>query len=447
MSNGSGNQTHFGDAPIATYAERYQSVYPGDDAVDWVGLDVYNTGPDLDWGHAGWRTFTEALSTPYAAVQQIRTAERVPTQARYNCVRGTGVMQHILVVDDDRMQLDVVGYVLRRAGFEPIFAEDAVTAARLFRDQQPELVILDVNLGESDGRDLLRQFRQERPHARILMLTVRNAEDDRVQGLELGADDYLTKPVGHRELVARVRALLRRGSTDTPQTVHPQRMQVGSLELDPSTHEVTRAGRRVDLSPTEFRLLQALMERPNVLVSTRTLLKEVWGHQDLTARNVLRVTASRLRAKLEVGPAGARMLQTVPGEGFMLRSDAKTVTPPPPPDQPPVSPEIVAELLELADEMGAQPLQQLNEVFVRSAAKHVQGMRDALFRRDGVELGREAHRLRGNSASLGAQRVTRVCAIIEEQSRGPDLSAVDALLQQLERELEDYQTAIVPMLN
>src|SRR5262245_62009989 len=113
-------------------------------------------------------------------------------------------MQRILIVDDDHVQIDVVSFLLRRDGFEPVAAYDAASAVRLFAEKQPDLVILDVNLGDADGRDLLRQFRKDRPRVFILMLTALSAEEDRVDGLELGADDYLTKPFGHRELLARV---------------------------------------------------------------------------------------------------------------------------------------------------------------------------------------------------------------------------------------------------
>ena len=188
------------------------------------------------------------------------------------------------------------------------------------------------------------------------MLTALDAEDDRVKGLELGADDYLTKPFGHRELIARVSAMLRRVPRAPPERVIPQPVQLGSVVLDPTTHEVTRAGQHVALTPTEFRLLKTLMQRPNVVVPTRTLLKEVWGHEDLTARNVLRVTAGRLRAKLERDPAHPRMLLTVPGEGLIIRSDQ----PPAPASQAlpeaPIHMEYRLELKELLDEMGVQTL-------------------------------------------------------------------------------------------
>src|SRR4051794_25586104 len=341
-------------------------------------------------------------------------------------------MQPILVVDDDRVQVDVVSFLLRRAGFDPVTAFDAESARELFESQPPLLVILDVQLGQADGRDLLRQFKQQRPQIPILMLTVLNAEDDRVYGLELGADDYLAKPFGYRELIARVRALLRRGASEVRERVLPQRLELGTIVLNPSTHEVSRDGQLLDLSPTEFRLLQTLMERPNQLVSTRTLLQELWGHTDMTARNVVRVTASRLRGKLEVDPSHPQYLQTVSGEGLIFRGE-----PPRPPvtsapvaagpsvELPPVALDVVAELRELMGQMGTQPLQHLNDVFQQSSQNHLQGMHAALEAGNAEDLGREAHRLRGASGSLGAQRMARVCATIEEHARAGDLVPVD----------------------
>ena len=129
-------------------------------------------------------------------------------------------MQRILVVDDDRIQVDVVPSCCGAPGSQPATAFDAESARDLFETQPPMLVILDVQLGQADGRDLLRRFKQQRPEIPILMLTVLAAKDDRVYGLELGADDYLAKPFGYRELIARVRALLRRGASEVRERVH-----------------------------------------------------------------------------------------------------------------------------------------------------------------------------------------------------------------------------------
>jgi DNA-binding response OmpR family regulator/HPt (histidine-containing phosphotransfer) domain-containing protein len=355
-------------------------------------------------------------------------------------------MQRVLIVDDDHVQVDVVSFLLRREGLEPVAAYDGVSAARLFAEQPPDLVILDVNLGDMDGLELLRQFRKQRPKLFILMLTALNAEEDRVRGLQLGADDYLAKPFGHRELVARVQALLRRAGSDTSTAKVPRRTQLGSLIVDPTTREATRNGRRLDLTPTEFRLLHTLVQYPNEMVPTRTLLKSVWGHQDLTARNVLRVTASRLRTKLQVDPSSPQMLQTVAGEGLIISSDESPLAPPDP-AEPAIEMDVVSELREVMTGDGGHSLQQLNDVFVSLADKHIRSMHDAYSRADGATLARDAHRLRGTSATMGARRVRAVCAIIEDRSRAGDLDPVDKLLVQLENEMAQYEAAIVPLLD
>ena len=354
--------------------------------------------------------------------------------------------QRILVVDDDQVQVDVVSYLLQRAAFLPVAAFDAATAVRLFEDELPALVILDVQIGEADGLELLQRFKKQRPAVPILLLTVLNAEDDRVRGLELGADDYLTKPFGYRELIARVRAMLRRATARVAEPVQPERIVVGSVVLNSMLHEVTRDGQHIDLSPTEFRLLKALMQRPDTLVPTETLLREVWGHQDMSARNVLRVTASRLRAKLEPDPAAPRWLHTVPGEGLMFRTASASRADPSTSAEGPVELGVIEELRELLSDSTDQSLQQLNERFVESSERHLEAMRAGVVANDAENVAREAHRMRGNSGSLGAQRVATKCAAIEERARAGDLGAVPELLSQLRMELAAYESALAPML-
>jgi DNA-binding response OmpR family regulator/HPt (histidine-containing phosphotransfer) domain-containing protein len=372
-------------------------------------------------------------------------------------------MKRVLVVDDDLVQVDVVSFLLRRAGFEPITELDAESAVRQFEQQQPDLVILDVRLGEADGLDLLRQFRKQRPMVPILMLTAATDEEDKVRGLELGADDYLAKPFGHRELTARVRALLRRGVRPAAEAPLPQRVTVGPLVLDPMAHEVTRSGVRIEVTPTEFRLLQAVMARPNAVVPARTLLKEVWGHQDMTARNVLRVTASRLRAKLETEPAAPQLLHTVPGEGLLLRAPDQVSMPPTAPPQTrtppsdaaepapvprdPIAFDAIAGLGVLDDAAGVDALRQVVDAHAKTAPRRVAAMQRALAEHDAAALAREAHALRGSSAIVGAQRVASLCAQLEEGGRGGDLAASAGLLEHLTAELAVFRTAIMPLLD
>ena len=355
-------------------------------------------------------------------------------------------MQRILVVDDDRVAVDVVSFLLRRAGWEPLAAFDAATARRLF-EQCPDLIILDIHLGDADGRDLLQQFRKERANVPILMLTAVTAEGERVHGLELGADDYLCKPFSHRELVARVRALLRRGTRETPEPVQPARLQVGSIVLDPLTHEVMRGDQRIDVTPTEFRLLQTVMSRPNTLVPLRTLLKEVWGHQDLSAKNVVRVTASRLRAKLDDDPLAPRLLQTVRGEGLMFRGkESQSAVSTSTAADGPLALDVIANLQELLSESGMQPLEDLNQVYTGTAARHISAMREAVARGDAGALAEEAHKLRGASATLGAQRVSRLCGLIEKQCRAADMTHVAGMTAHVESEVSAFEDALAPLL-
>jgi DNA-binding response OmpR family regulator/HPt (histidine-containing phosphotransfer) domain-containing protein len=369
-------------------------------------------------------------------------------------------MRRILVVDDDLVQVDVVSFLLRRAGFEPITELDAASAIRQFEQQQPDLVILDVRLGDADGLDLLRRFRRERPAVPILMLTAVTEEEDKVRGFELGADDYLAKPFGHRELIARVRALLRRGARPAAEAPLPQRVSVGPVMLDPLAHEVTRDGVRIDLTPTEFRLLQSLMARPNAVVPARTLLKEVWGHQDMTARNVLRVTASRLRAKLENTPAAPQLLLTVPGEGLMLRATEPATgsapAPRPPGPEPaeampepgePIAMEALAGLGVLDDPDGVEALRQVVEAFEKSAPRRVEVMQEALAGQDAATVAAEAHTLKGSSGIVGAQRVADLCAQLESRARRGDLTGAAERLERVLRELSAYEAAIGPVLD
>jgi two-component system response regulator VicR len=228
----------------------------------------------------------------------------------------------ILLVDDDRELIDLLAFALKRAGLEPIAAYDAVSALRTFEERRPELVVLDINLGASNGLDVLRELRR-RSELPIIMLTALDSEEDKVRGLDLGADDYLTKPFSHRELIARIRAQLRRSSGQDAQPVrrHEPRLQVGPIVLDVAEHSVSKAGQPVPLTVTEFRLLHCLMTNAGAVVPTTTLLQQVWGYADAGGSDVVRVTVHRLRRKLEEDPARPSLLHTIPGVGVLLKAD------------------------------------------------------------------------------------------------------------------------------
>jgi len=228
----------------------------------------------------------------------------------------------ILLVDDDRELIDLLAFALKRAGLEPIGAYDAVSALRLYDERHPDLVVLDINLGMSSGLDVLKELRR-RGSMPVIMLTALDSEEDKVRGLETGADDYLTKPFSHRELIARIRAHLRRSGQEWPVRRAPQtRLEVGSITLDLAEHAVTKSGQQVSLTVMEFRLLHCLMTNAGTVVPTGTLLKQVWGYPDAGGSDVVRVTVHRLRRKLEQDPARPNLLHTIPGVGVLLKSDA-----------------------------------------------------------------------------------------------------------------------------
>lgn len=232
----------------------------------------------------------------------------------------------ILLVEDDHELVDLLEFSLRRAGFEMIPAYDGPTALDYVDAQPPALVVLDVNLGHGNGFDVLREIR--RRHAvPVIMLTASGTEDDKVRGLELGADDYLTKPFGHRELIARIRARLRDVHTTAATRVatgHGARLVVGPLTLSPADHTATRDGRPLDLTAMEFRLLQCLMEHAGAVVPTGTLLRQVWGYDDPEGASVVRVAVNRLRRKLGEAGADQSLIRTVYGVGLMLQTSPRS---------------------------------------------------------------------------------------------------------------------------
>jgi DNA-binding response OmpR family regulator len=225
----------------------------------------------------------------------------------------------ILLVDDDRELIDLLAFALRRAGLDPVAAHDGPSALRQFEEREPDLAVLDISLGAWSGLDVLTEVRK-RSSVPVIMLTALDSEEDKVRGLEAGADDYLTKPFSHRELIARIRAQLRRsGQQLAPRAMPATELQVGSITLSLATHSVTRAGEPVNLTVMEFRLLHCLMQNAGRVVSTAELLRQVWGDHDGGNSDVVRVTVHRLRRKLEENPARPELLHTIPGVGVLLK--------------------------------------------------------------------------------------------------------------------------------
>ncbi|MBM2811276.1 MAG: DNA-binding response regulator [Chloroflexi bacterium] len=228
-------------------------------------------------------------------------------------------MNTVLLVDDDRDLVDLLSFALRRAGFETIPAFDIAMARRALSEQHPDIAVFDVNLGRESGFDLLKEVRvpYQLP---IIMLTARDTESDKVRGLELGADDYLTKPFSHRELIARINTRLRRaGSGVPPMPAVASLIEFGPIVLDVAHHQVSKDGQPVALTLTEFRFLKFLLSNADHVVPSADIAREVWGHEDPGVTDVVRVTLHRLRRKIEDDPAHPRLLNTVPGVGVLLR--------------------------------------------------------------------------------------------------------------------------------
>lgn len=226
----------------------------------------------------------------------------------------------ILVVDDEQAVRESLRRSLRFNGYEVLTADDGLEAVETVRAKNPELLILDVMMPNMDGLEVCRTLRSGGWDRPILVLTARDGVSDRVAGLDAGADDYLPKPFALEELLARVRSLVRRASADSIAVDAPveSRLSFEDLELDADTREVSRGGRAISLTRTEFALLQLLMENPRKVLSRSKILEEVWGYDFPTSGNALEVYIGYLRKKTE-GEGDARLIHTVRGVGYVLR--------------------------------------------------------------------------------------------------------------------------------
>lgn len=233
----------------------------------------------------------------------------------------------ILIVDDERMLAETIAYNLQKEGFEVVMAHDGETALAKAKAEQPELVVLDLMLPKISGWEVCRALRQSpdyRLDAPVLMLTARGEEADKVLGLELGADDYLVKPFGMRELVARVRALLRR-ATKAPTGAAKQVLEAGRVHMDVARHEVRVTSsegqaREVNLSLKEFDLLRVLLGQAGHAVPREVLLERVWGDDFVGDERTLDVHIRWLREKLENNPSQPEFLLTVRGVGYKFKT-------------------------------------------------------------------------------------------------------------------------------
>ena len=221
----------------------------------------------------------------------------------------------LLVVEDEPNILELLSASLRFAGFEVVTATGGFDALRTAQRQRPDLVVLDVMLPDLDGFDVARRLRSGGDRIPVLFLTARDATEDKITGLTIGGDDYVTKPFSLEEVIARIRAVLRRARGDAPPPA--ARLRVADLELDEDSHEVWRGDRPVQLSPTEFKLLRYLMSNVGRVLSKGQILDHVWNYDFQGESGIVESYMSYLRRKVDTGEP--RLIHTIRGVGYVLR--------------------------------------------------------------------------------------------------------------------------------
>jgi two-component system response regulator RegX3 len=228
--------------------------------------------------------------------------------------------RRILLIEDEESISEPLAAALQREGFSPLVARTAAEGFESFRTRSPDLVLLDVGLPDGDGRDVLREIRSS-SRVPVIMLTARAEETDKVVGLELGADDFVAKPFSAAELVARIRAVLRRVATPAP--ANASALEVGDVVMNLDTRAVTKSGVAVELARKEFDLLRKLMEEAGRVVTRESLMDEVWDPNWFGPTKTLDVHVSSLRKKLGDDPAHPRYIHTVRGVGFRFAAPAE----------------------------------------------------------------------------------------------------------------------------
>jgi two-component system OmpR family response regulator len=233
--------------------------------------------------------------------------------------RADGNPINVLVVDDEPVLAEMVSMALRYEGWNITTAADGASAISAARGTRPDAVVLDIMLPDMSGLDVLRQLREHSPHLPVLLLTAKDAVEDRIAGLTAGGDDYVTKPFSLEEVIARMRGLLRRtGAT----VARPDaRLIVGDLTLDEDSHEVVRGGEEINLTATEFELLRYLMRNPRRVLSKAQILDRVWNYDFGGQANVVELYISYLRKKIDAGHSP--MIHTLRGAGYVLRPAAE----------------------------------------------------------------------------------------------------------------------------
>lgn len=223
----------------------------------------------------------------------------------------------ILVVDDEPRITELLDSYLEKEGYDVKTAADGEAALASAESEQPDLILLDLMLPKKNGYEVCREIRAK-SNVPIIMLTARDEEPDKIVGLELGADDYITKPFSPREVVARVRAVLRRSEAETPE--NPV-IRAGGIEIDVLRHEVKRGGQTIDLTPTEFKLLQTLAESPRRVFTRLQLVEEIQGYSFEGYERTIDAHIKNLRQKIEDDPKNPRLIGTVYGVGYRFEQE------------------------------------------------------------------------------------------------------------------------------
>jgi two-component system, OmpR family, response regulator len=249
------------------------------------------------------------------AISELSELTGETQSGRVDIRRGDGKPMHVLVVDDEQVLAELVSMALRYEGWEISTAGDGTTAIALAREHRPDAVVLDVMLPDMSGLDVLRKLREQYPGLPLLLLTAKDAVEDRIAGLTAGGDDYVTKPFSLEELVLRVRALLRR--TGATSDGREQKLIVGDLILDEDSREVTRGGELISLTTTEFELLRYMMRNAKRVLSKAQILDRVWSYDFGGRSNIVELYISYLRKKIDTGREP--MIHTLRGAGYVLK--------------------------------------------------------------------------------------------------------------------------------
>ncbi|MBE6478170.1 MAG: response regulator transcription factor [Propionibacteriaceae bacterium] len=229
--------------------------------------------------------------------------------------RPDGTPIRVLAVDDEPSLTELLSMAMRYEGWDPSTAASGSEAVRVARDVHPDAVVLDMMLPDFDGLEVMRRIRAEQPEVPVIFLTAKDAVNDRINGLTAGGDDYVTKPFSVEEVMARLRALLRRSGAASKRS--ESELIVGDLVLDEDSHEVTRGGEEIHLTATEFELLRYLMRNPKRVLSKAQILDRVWNYDFGGQANVVELYISYLRKKIDAGRAP--MIHTMRGAGYVLK--------------------------------------------------------------------------------------------------------------------------------